>query len=332
MKETNHVRISQQLQDVPLGTIEILEHVSQNKPKSTLIEQLIGKTSGKGRIDSYRLSSWAELSFIQFAAKDVTFRHHSDKSVLEVNYCKSGRVGWNMKEGICIYMGADDLSMHTLECCADSSMSFPLDYYEGISVSIDLNQLGSKVPNLLTAANVNISELYHKYCESKRPLTLIASTEANRIFPALYDLPEQMRYSYYQLKVLELLLFLTRIQPTQEQSTSNQYYSEQVEIVKDIEALLTSHLSHRFTIDALSKQYHINATTLKSTFKAIYGLPIAAYMKNIRMQRAASLLRENTYNIAEIARMVGYESQGKFAQAFKDSFELLPTEYRKNYK
>ena len=50
------------------------------------------------------------------------------------------------------------------------------------------------------------------------------------------------------------------------------------------------------------------------------------------MQRAASLLRENTHNIAEIARMVGYESQGKFAQAFKDSFELLPTEYRKNYK
>ncbi len=47
------------------------------------------------------------------------------------------------------------------------------------------------------------------------------------------------------------------------------------------------------------------------------------------MQEAMRLLRETDDSVASIASAVGYESQGKFAKAFKDAVHLSPTQYRK---
>ena len=92
---------------------------------------------------------------------------------------------------------------------------------------------------------------------------------------------------------------------------------------------MTEHLDQRFTIAELSKQYLINTSTLKEIFKAVYGQPIATYMKEFRMRQAMKLLRETDAYIADIANQVGYETRGKFSKAFKDVVQVLPTEYRK---
>ena len=47
------------------------------------------------------------------------------------------------------------------------------------------------------------------------------------------------------------------------------------------------------------------------------------------MQRAAALLRTTPQRVQDIAARVGYESQGRFAQAFYDQFRLTPLEYRR---
>ena len=105
--------------------------------------------------------------------------------------------------------------------------------------------------------------------------------------------------------------------------------AEQTELIKEIRQQLTEHLEQRFTIEELSKQYLINTSTLKEVFKAVYGLPIATYMKEYRVHQAMKLLRETDATIADIAAQVGYETQGKFSKAFKDVTQVLPTEYRK---
>ena len=88
-------------------------------------------------------------------------------------------------------------------------------------------------------------------------------------------------------------------------------------------------LDKRFTIEQLSKQYLMNATTMKTLFKSVYGTSIAAHMKEHRMKKAAKMLLETEKSIAEIALAVGYDSQSKFSSAFKDYFQILPKEYRK---
>ena len=76
-------------------------------------------------------------------------------------------------------------------------------------------------------------------------------------------------------------------------------------------------------------RYLINPTTLKTVFKQVYGNSLAAHMKEHRMEKAASLLRETELSVAEIAGQVGYESQSKFTAAFKEQFGKLPKEYRR---
>ena len=88
-------------------------------------------------------------------------------------------------------------------------------------------------------------------------------------------------------------------------------------------------LKRHYTIEELSKQYLMNTTTLKSVFKAVYGMPIASYMKEYRMKLASNMLLQEDKSISKIAAAVGYKSQGKFTSAFRDIFQILPTAYQK---
>lgn len=82
----------------------------------------------------------------------------------------------------------------------------------------------------------------------------------------------------------------------------------------------------------MSKQYLMNTTTLKSVFKAVYGMPIASYMKEYRMKSASNMLLHEDKSISEIPAAVGYKSQSKFTSAFRDIFQILPTAYQKLYR
>lgn len=100
-------------------------------------------------------------------------------------------------------------------------------------------------------------------------------------------------------------------------------------IIHRVHDYLVEHLADRITIAELSQQFHLNSTTLKEQFKAEYGTSIAAHIKEHRMEKAAKLLTETQDSIAQIAREVGFESQSRFTAAFKETYGVLPTEYRK---
>lgn len=103
----------------------------------------------------------------------------------------------------------------------------------------------------------------------------------------------------------------------------------QTEIIRRVHDDLTENLSERVTIEALSRKYLMNTTTLKRVFKEVYGETIAAHMKKHRMEAAAALLVQTQDDISAIAQAVGYESQSRFTSVFKETYGELPTEYRR---
>lgn len=106
-------------------------------------------------------------------------------------------------------------------------------------------------------------------------------------------------------------------------------YDSTAEIVNEIHEFLVSDITKRYTIEELSGKYHINQTTLKTTFKTMFGQSIGGYMKEYRIKRAKELLCHSSASIAEIACAVGYENQSKFTVAFRDTTGMLPRDYRK---
>lgn len=118
--------------------------------------------------------------------------------------------------------------------------------------------------------------------------------------------------------------------PKEEIFEENHCYDSNVQTVNDIHTFLTSNIKKRYSIDELSAKFHINQTTLKATFKTVFGQPIARYMKEYRIKQAKELLLQNI-SISQVACEVGYENQSKFTKAFKDVTGVLPSAYKKEY-
>lgn len=319
-------QVREQLRDVPAGTLALVRHPEVNPGSDTLPAPLGVQMTGTGKLEQYEVFPGIEASWNTALAESVDMHHAGSASGLDVFYCHSGRIGWNMRGGISVYLGAGDVSIHPSDCCAQSAMLLPLQYAEGISISMDLELLARSGDRLFRENGIDFAELQKRYCIGK-PVTLAACPALRGIFEPLYEAAPARRVPWLRLKVQELLLFLTDLQGDALRQTP--YGSRQTDLIREIHQMLIEHLEQRFTIEELSKKYSINPTTLKEVFKAVYGRPIATYMKGYRMRRAMRLLRETDDSISDIAAAVGYESQGKFAQMFHSSTGVSPVEYRR---
>lgn len=327
MKYDDRITVEMILQEIPEGQLHVVRHT---KPQDipSLTDHIRIQTSGKGQMDVYQVFPGVEASYNTFLASDVAFQHAASPSVMQLFYCRNGRVGWNMQGNTAVYLGAGDMTVHSSVCCAHSAMMFPLGYAQGISLSVDLDIMAVHCPDILHQADLDFQQIKAHFCGEK-PAAIPSSEELSEIFAPLCRIDPTRRLPYLQLKVQELLLYLSHFSRSKRELT--QYFSQQTELIKEIHTLLTEHLEQRFTIEELSKRYAINTSTLKAVFKTVYGLPIASYMKEYRIRQAMRLLRETNDSIAQIAAQVGYESQGKFANAFKEIVQQLPTEYRKHF-
>ena len=297
MKCAEAARIEAALRDIPDGTLEILPRGGS---------AIDARTDGRGRMETVAVFPGIEAAFTAFLG-----------------------AGWNMPDGTAIYLGAGDLSLHGMARCAVSSMVFPLGYSEGLSLAIDLDALSSECPDILRDAGFQPCALREKLLD-RSPITIPACPAVEGIFEPVYAAPPALRAPWLKLKAQELLLYLSGFQPAA--SEPARVYAQQTEQIHEVHRLLTTHLDQRLTIEELSKRFLINTSALKEGFKAVYGAPIATYMKETRIRRAMQLLRETDDTVAAIAAQVGYESQGKFAQAFKDIAHMLPTEYRRAHR
>ena len=289
------------------------------------------RQAGMGEMRYWELFPGISLSYSRFHTGPLTMSHDAMPHVLEINYCRSGRLGWDMRGGASVYLGPGDMDVHTLDCCALSAMTLPLGHYEGITLLIDLEQLRRDPPALIRSAGIDGDALRRKLCPDGAPLSLPASDEIAHIFAPLCGLPDRLQLPYHRLKALELLLFLDRLEPGRERRLE-QYTAQQVQTIQAVHALLTGELGRRYTIEELSRKFLINTATLKTVFKAVYSQPIGAYMRDYRVRRAMELLRQSGASIADVARQVGYENQGKFTEAFKAVTQMLPSEYRREHR
>ena len=195
--------------------------------------------------------------------------------------------------------------------------------------SIDVDALDAQPPELMREAGVCARDLYDRFCRESSA-TLSACPQNAAIFDGLYTFDRAILLPYARLKFQELMLLLSVMDAPP--VTQSAYQAEQIALIRRIHDQMMSDMSQRCTIEMLSQQYHINTSTLKSLFKTVYGQPLAAHMKEHRMEYAARLLRTTTDSLAEIAEKVGYESQSKLTAAFKSAYGVLPSEYRKEKK
>ena len=85
-------------------------------------------------------------------------------------------------------------------------------------------------------------------------------------------------------------------------------------------------------IEDYAKQHGMSVSWFIRNFKDYTGATPAQYILSLRISNAQSLLESTTYNITEIASIVGYDNPLYFSRLFKKHCGVSPKEFRKQLK
>lgn len=108
-------------------------------------------------------------------------------------------------------------------------------------------------------------------------------------------------------------------------STDEKFLNKAIKIVED-------HISDpSYDIDTFSRDMAMSQSTLYRKLKSLTGESTNNFIKNLRLNRAASLLAQNEISVSEIANMVGFDDPAYFSKSFKQKFGLSPSDFSRKH-
>ena len=132
---------------------------------------------------------------------------------------------------------------------------------------------------------------------------------------------------WYQCKALELAVtFLLQPPPEKEMFCSRQQRVAQ-ERVEQVIFLLKQNLAEPPPLEELGRKIGCSHFYLSRIFSAQTGRTITQCLRQLRMEKAAELLRSREFNVTEVALEVGYNSLSHFSAAFHETFGCCPGLY-----
>jgi len=132
---------------------------------------------------------------------------------------------------------------------------------------------------------------------------------------------------WYQCKALELAVtFLLQPPPEQEMFCTRQQRLAQ-ERVEQVIFLLKQNLAEPPLLEELGRKIGCSHFYLSRIFSLQTGRTIPQCLRQLRLEKAAELLRSGEYNVTEAALEVGYNSLSHFSAAFHETFGCCPGLY-----
>lgn len=104
------------------------------------------------------------------------------------------------------------------------------------------------------------------------------------------------------------------------------------DITDTIIEFLTDNLGNKITFNDVANHIHLSKTTIKNIFAQTTGMGVMKYYNKLKIERAKIYIREENYNISQIANLLGYDSIHYFSRQFKSHVNLSPTQYAKSVK
>ena len=285
-------------------------------------------STGEGMMTCYEVFPGVNLFYHDFHMDHCVSYFQPVGDLFCIDHCREGRLEWEMDDGSCLYMEAGDLQINS-RAHHRRAFRFPLRHYHGITVSFCVKDADFELPGFLEGFIADINKLKQIFCPQNRPFIMRAGASIEHIFSELYSIPASVRFAFFKIKVLELLLFLSTLDVPPGSGERPYFYKTQVDKVKAIMAMITASPQNHYTMEELSYQFEFPVTSMKKCFKGVYGTSIYAYIKEYRMNAAAIRLRRTKDSVTSIALQMGYNNASKFSAAFKSVIGMTPSEYRK---
>lgn len=284
--------------------------------------------SGDGLMTIYRVFDGVYLMYNDFHMAHCFSHFTSTARIFCVDHCREGRIEHRTEQEKRYYIEAGDMRVDR-RVHHSGYVNFPVSHYHGITIGFFLDEAETAIREEMPAISVDISVLAEKFCGTDGVYILRQNSSIEHIFSELYNVPAKIRMDYFKIKVMELLVFLGALELSDYKDERPYFYSSQIEKIKAAHQLMTEQLTVNYTAKALAKEVDLSVGVLKNGFKGVYGIPLYSYIRNYKMNVAASILvTDRKKRIVDVAADVGYANPSKFAAAFKEIFGMTPVEYR----
>lgn len=243
--------------------------------------------------------------------------------LLEIHHCREGRIEYAYG-GEHYFLAPGDLSVVSRED-GPGAACFPTGHYHGITVTLDPKRAPDCLSCILQDVDVRPGALAEKFCAGSGCFVARSSARVEHIFSELYAVPDDLRRGYFKVKVLELLLFLSALDVPGEKRV---YSGAQVRLAQSARDLLLQSTEDDLTTAELAQKLGASASQLAASFRGVYGMTPAAFLRAQKMHGAAQLLRTSDRTVLDIAGQFGYDNASKFAKAFRSVIGVSPSAYR----
>ena len=179
-------------------------------------------------------------------------------------------------------------------------------------------------------------------------IVLTAKTDMDSILTGIHTgaddyITKPFSINYLQAKVENILTRRKMLQAyyckvgyeegseNKEKDKSVQLSAKDAAFLNKLAGIMEEQLSNpELNVDQLVSYFSLSRTNFFHKLKSLTGMAPIMYIKEMRMRKAAELIKENQYTMSEIAYMVGFSDPHYFSKSFKSYWGMTSTEYAKN--
>ena len=260
---------------------------------------------------------------------DILFHWHTD---MEVVYVHEGQAQFHIDNDYFNSQAGDIIlirpnALHSIHPIGN-------DYHFMDAINFHLDLLGYST---LDYASINyLQPLYNGQLDFVRVIQP-HQTGYDEIRQVLI---ESMELGYHRQEFFELelksklmsllhLLFKHGYVLDKEQSLDGYRREDKIRTIVDY---INAHYQEEMTIDQLADICGYSPTHFMNFFKKHLGVSCMDYLIHYRLKQAAELLQHSTSSILEIASTVGFTNLSNFNRQFKKTYQMTPSQYRKEMK
>ncbi len=101
--------------------------------------------------------------------------------------------------------------------------------------------------------------------------------------------------------------------------------------LKKCNVIIENHLTdNEYGVEQMSIELSLSRVHVYRKIKHLTGLTVSEFIRNIKLKKAAAMLRESGKTIAEVAYETGFSSPSYFSKCFKDLYSISPTDFLQN--
>lgn len=103
-----------------------------------------------------------------------------------------------------------------------------------------------------------------------------------------------------------------------------------LERIVKVMIIIEEHIDEDLSLAELAKRAHFSPYHFHRIFSAYTGEPLSAYIRRLRLERAAWRLKYGHMDVTHVALDAGFETPSAFSKAFRQQMGTSPTEFRRS--